>query len=295
MVDSAHLISWFDSREAFLAHERSLPRDCDIERELSRHDQVAGSCPACGRATAFQVCNGAKFADRPNLREGLVCRHCRLSARQRTLLCALVESGIPADGRSGAILERFSRLYAYLKRLEPDVSGSEYLGADATSGRLRLWWRPGKLPIPQVVRHQSIGAMSFGSASLRFLLHTDVLEHVADTGAALAECRRVLAPGRPMIFTVPFFSALDETIVRGYRDASDQLIELLPGEYHGDGMKAGGIYTYYNFGWTLFEALQRAFASAEIGVAYSPRHGLVQADSEESAWNMRPIVFRCYA
>lgn len=294
-MSAEHLISWFTSREAFLAHEQSLPHDCTIEREVSRQSQVDGCCPVCDQPTAFRVLNGAKFADRPNLREGLVCRRCRLTARQRTLLRALIESDIPVDGRRGVVLERFSRVYAYLRRMDPQVSGSEYLGPDATSGRYRLWWRPGKLPIPNLVKHQSIGSMSFDSASLRFLLHTDVLEHVADTNAALAECRRVLAPGRPMIFTVPFFSAVEETVVRGYHDAEDKLVEVLPGEYHGDGVKAGGIYTYYNFGWSLFEKLQRAFSSAEIGVAYSPRHGLVQADSEESSWNMRPIVFRCYA
>ncbi len=98
-----------------------------------------------------------------------------------------------------------------------------------------------------------------------------------------------------MIFTVPFFAALDETAVRGYLDHSGQLVELLPGEYHGDGIRGGGIYTYYNFGWSFFELLRGIFPIAEVGVAYSADFGLVWADSVPSPWNMRPIVFRCYA
>lgn len=41
-------------------------------------------------------------------------------------------------------------------------------------------------------------------ASFDSLFHTEVLEHVYETGAFLAECRRVLKPGGAMFFTVPF-------------------------------------------------------------------------------------------
>lgn len=290
---SDRLISWFACKEAFLAYERHLHGDCHIEADISRQSRITAYCPVCQRPSTFQVFNGARFADRPNLREGLVCNRCRLTARQRTLLVALIESEIPNDGNGGAILERFSRLYRHVKRLYPKAAGSEYLGPDKTSGKYYLWQRPGTLPIPSVLKHESIHAMSFASGSLGFLLHTDVLEHVADTGTALSECRRVLAPDRPMIFTVPFFSSNDQTVVRGHLDADGKLIELLPGEYHGDGVKAGGIYTYYNFGWSFFENLRQHFSSVEIGIVYSPAHGLVSADSEPGPWNMRPIVFRC--
>jgi hypothetical protein len=146
-----------------------------------------------------------------------------------------------------------------------------------------------------LIRHESITELSYADRSLGYLLHTDVLEHVPNVELALEECRRVLKTGQPMIFTAPFFSSLDETLVRGYLDANSNLVELMPPEYHGDGVKAGGIYTYYNFGWTLFSILCDVFRTAEIGLAYSSLHGLVQADSRPSPWNMGPIVFRCHA
>jgi hypothetical protein len=294
MSTESPLIAWFDSKQAYLEHERKILADCALEASLSSATHFEGICPVCDRATVFRVDSGARFDTRPNLREGLVCQRCRLTARQRTVLRALLETPIPASP-PGAILERRSRLFQRLKRLRPDVIGSEYLGPGRTPGRRYLWRRPGRLPIPSLVRHESITSLSYRDGSLGYLLHTDVLEHVPDTGLALRECRRVLAPGRPMIFTAPFFSALDETVVRGFHDADGHLVELLPAEYHGDGVRTGGIYTYYNFGWSLFEQLRGIFPSAEIGLAYNPRHGLVQADSEPGPWNMGPIVFRCRA
>ena len=287
MTDTETLISWHRTREAFLKHEQTLPADCLGETTLTRKLEVEGICPVCNTGTIFKVCS-------PNLREGLVCMRCRLTARQRILVLAFSQSGVPAGGK-GAVLERFSRLYRRLRQIDPGLQGSEYLGSEAKKGRYRVWTTSGRLPVPRLVRHESITSMSFRAGSIKCLLHADVLEHVPDTRAALVECRRVLAPGAPMIFTVPFFTSQEATTVRGYYDDSGALVELLPGEYHGDGVRSGGIYTYYNFGWPLFELMRDVFSTAEIGVAYSPEHGLVQACCVPGPWNMRSIVFRCRA
>ncbi|HKP94461.1 MAG TPA: methyltransferase domain-containing protein, partial [Fibrobacteria bacterium] len=44
----------------------------------------------------------------------------------------------------------------------------------------------------------------FKSGSLDIVFHTEVLEHVFETGAFLGECARVLKRGGSMFFTVPF-------------------------------------------------------------------------------------------
>lgn len=294
MTQPEPLISWHRTRESFLEHEQALPVDCLAEVALSGQSHAAGVCPVCNAATTFKVSSGAQFSGRPNLREGLVCMRCRLTARQRMLVMAFAQSQVPADGK-GAVLERFSRLYRWLRQIDPGLQGSEYLGSDAKSGRYRLWRTSGRIRVPRLVRHESVTSMSFGAGSLKCLLHADVLEHVPDTQAALLECRRVLAAGAPMIFTVPFFTSQEATTIRGYHDDTGALVELLPGEYHGDGVRSGGIYTYYNFGWPLFELMRDVFSTAEIGVACSPGHGLVQACCVPGPWNMRSIVFRCRA
>lgn len=135
--------------------------------------------------------------------------------------------------------------------------------------------------------------MSHATASLDAVLHSDMLEHVADTRAALAESRRVLRPGGALLFTVPFCTTRLHSLVRGTLDAEGRLVELLPAEYHDDGVHAGGAYTFHNFGWDLFERMRSLFERVEIGVVHAPCAGLVYADSVPGDWNMPPLVFRC--
>ncbi|WP_460734614.1 methyltransferase domain-containing protein [Lysobacter tyrosinilyticus] len=286
------LITWFSCKDSYLEHERRVVADCTAEAFIASQETINGVCPVCKVDTVFRVSSGARFEDRPNLREGLVCKRCHLTARQRTLLLALLESSLPPLA-GGAILERHSRLYRRLKKLDRKLVGSEYLGPTGSPGQLHWWLRPGKLPIPSLVRHESITALSYSDGALGYIAHTDVLEHIHDVGLALTECRRVLASRCPMIFTAPFFTSLSETVVRGFHDANGNLVELLPSEYHGDGVRQGGIYTYYNFGWSFFDLLRNTFPTAEIGLGYSVLHGLVQADSKPGPWNMGPVVFRC--
>ena len=50
--------------------------------------------------------------------------------------------------------------------------------------------------------------MPFADESFSLVLATDIIEHVDDDGAALAEGRRVLRPGGTALITVPAFSSL---------------------------------------------------------------------------------------
>lgn len=145
-----------------------------------------------------------------------------------------------------------------------------------------------------MLRHDSITGLSHADRSLDYILHTDVLEHVFDTRKALQECRRVLVEGGAMIFTAPFFPHLEETVARGHIDAQGTLVEVLPPEYHGDGLNTRGVYTFYNFGWSLFDMMRGIFARVQIGLLYDPAQGFVCADSVAGPWNMPPIVFRAF-
>jgi SAM-dependent methyltransferase len=72
---------------------------------------------------------------------------------------------------------------------------------------------------PEVDMH----AMPFEEGSFDLVLHSDTLEHVAQPVRALAECRRVLAPGGSLCFTVP---VVPGRLTRG-RDG-------LPPSHHGN-------------------------------------------------------------
>jgi len=58
------------------------------------------------------------------------------------------------------------------------------------------------------VRQGDVRAMPFEAASFELVLATDIIEHVEDDAAALAEVARVLAPGGTALITVPTFPAL---------------------------------------------------------------------------------------
>ncbi|GAB3371823.1 hypothetical protein GCM10027431_21300 [Lysobacter rhizosphaerae] len=285
---------WFDSAADFRQFEDSLVDAAVAAQALADRDTVPGRCLACERDASFIVTTGARFEERPNLREGLLCSRCRLTARQRTLLLAVRETlGRNAAG-GGAVLERFSRLYRMLRREYPNMTGSEFLSPRHESGRRYLWHPPGRWWRAAPVRHESITALSYRDESLDFVIHTDVLEHVPDTRMALRECRRVLKRERPVVFTVPFFTTQARNTIRGRLDEEGNLIELLPTELHGDGLNSRGIYTFYNFGWEFFEQLKEVFGRTQIGAIHAPEHGFVYADAKPGPWNMLPIVFRAY-
>lgn len=288
------VIRWCTSREEFLGHEEELLAAHDLRHEaaLAGRTDLPGHCPVCLASTNFQVSTGAAFEGRPNLREGLVCRRCRLSARQRLVYLALRDSIGERPRHPGAILERHTRLFRALRTLDPAVRGSEFAGPGVPKGRLCMRLSPGRWPIPRLYRHESICGLSHADGSLGYLAHTDVLEHVEDTALALRETRRVLRPGAPAVFTVPFFSPLDDSLVRG-RTREGVVEELLPAEYHDDGHGGRGAYTWYNFGWSFFAQLRQVFERVEIGVAYSPEHGLLASDARRAWWLMLPVVFRC--
>lgn len=66
-------------------------------------------------------------------------------------------------------------------------------------------------------------AMPFADGAFDLIVHSDTLEHVHDPLRALAECRRVLAPGGACAFTIPIIPAR----MNRRRDA-------LPLSFHGN-------------------------------------------------------------
>jgi hypothetical protein len=287
-------IRWFQSRESFTAAVEGM-QQAITQRDIpiAKAAFVNGHCPACDRPTVFEVISGAMFSGRPNLREGLRCTHCRLTARQRLILLAMREEiSHLTHPLHGAMLEQTTRLYRVAHARWRWLVGSEYLGDNHVAGRhywwSTHWWRWRR------TRHESITAFSYASHSLSLLVHSDVLEHVYDTKQALHECLRVLRKDGVMLFTVPFHADQHDSTLRGRPCDNGQIEHLEPPEYHGDGMARGGIYTFHNFGWDFFDLMRASgFSRVEIGVCHAPDGGLTSADpSGGQTWRMPPLLFR---
>lgn len=210
-------ILWFDSLREFLDYERSIG-DLWLEKSIGARVFADGYCGICERRTHFQVSTGAQFDGRPNLREGMRCRSCGMTARQRSVVSAFLDSFPDALRLRGLVMEKWSPVRAFIERRHPRTLSSEFLPGARKPGRSYTWWPGRRVWKAAMVRHESITGLSFEDGALDFLIHSDVLEHVEHYRLALRECARVLKSGAPMLMTVPFFTALDKGLLRGRTD-----------------------------------------------------------------------------
>jgi SAM-dependent methyltransferase len=263
------MFHWFNRQDEFMAAVRGFDAyRIAAEAWIESRDTVDGYCGTCEGMTTFAVTVGGYYGPHPNLREAMKCPGCNLSNRNRLLHEALKTRIRDALTPRIALLERTTPLFSALQREFPDITGSEYLGEGKVPGSIHAWHG-------FEVRHESITDLSFDDASLDFLLHCDVLEHVHDYRRALREAARVLDPDRgTMLCTVPFFmTRIEERELA--RPRADGSIEYFgPPEYHGDGLRPEGILTWHHFGWKLLDDVRAAgFAHAAIGLAYDPFRG----------------------
>lgn len=276
MVDPAMFPNfvWFESAASLVASaETSLARMHAIEDHIVRTEVVDGYCVNCECIVPFSVFGGAMLGIHINLREGMVCQVCGLNARSRLLLLAASELFVSGDQRL-AVMEAFSPFALAIKRRWPAAQLSEYFGPGLIPGTVTQ--RTGTLEPSKAARHEDLMRLSYGDESLDGLVHNDVLEHVSEVTPALQEVYRVLRPGGIALFTMPWFPWLQRSLIRGRLREDGSIEEFLPPEYHGDGLRPQGIYTFYNFGADFGDMLAQAgFEKTRYGVCYDPMCGFL--------------------
>lgn len=126
--------------------------------------------------------------------QGLSCLNCNCTLRVMTLASALLFLLCSRDCFAGEV--------------EAAQSGETELASWQT---LELNSAGDLAPfLAQLPRHTlgaypevDMQAMPYGDDSFDLIVHSDTLEHVPDSLAALRECHRVLRPGGAMVYTVP--------------------------------------------------------------------------------------------
>lgn len=133
--------------------------------------------------------------------------------------------------------------------------------------------------------------ISFNSNIFDVVVHTDVLEHVADYREALNETFRITAHGGATIFTVPFLQQNENLEIRARLSESGEIIHHLPPVFHGNPIDPTGSLVYQTFGWSLLNELRAAgFRKALIGVLTDSRLGFTSSNSPGYDY-MEPVVF----
>lgn len=273
---------WLNSQKDFeeytsgvLEAYRSLVESLLLERR-----QMAGYCRACGGVHQFTL-PSAVSGEWTNLLEGMVCR-CGLNGRMRLGLKIVDEVIARRAFPNSVVLERLTPLFPHLQKRLPRIVGCEYLG-DYVPGSNH--------PINGIdVRHETIEALSFGDASQDLILHFDVIEHVADAGAAFREIHRALRVHGMMVFTCPFYHALGKNTVRA-EVRNGEIHHFLPEAYHGNPLSDKGSFVFIHPSWELIDTIYAAgFRKVEIPVAYSLGEGIVSNGCPYPDGHMWPMA-----
>jgi SAM-dependent methyltransferase len=162
-----------------------------LRAATARHRGDAVSCPVCD--SSFDV-----FKDAPN-RPNALCWRCGSQERHRAQW--LLFERRPELLREAESLLHFSPEWCLRRRLS-QIAGLRYVTADLDGSDVDLQLDITRLDLPD--------------AAFDLVICSHVLEHVPDDAAAMAELRRVTAPGGRCLVMVPL--ALDRD--RTYEDAS---------------------------------------------------------------------------
>lgn len=263
----------YENGDAYFADEdRHSHIAARLEVEASLADEVVlrGGCDLCQTDVDFQVFQPEDQP--PNWRETLACPSCGLSNRVRNALQLLHRFDSPASSAKLYLTEERSSAYKWLKSRFPKTVGSEYLGEQSRGGKLAVRFR--EWMGMRGGRSEDLTHLSFRRRSIDQILCFDVLEHVPDYRAALAECARVLKPGGALYVTVPFLRESPETLVRARLDSTGEVEHLLEPEYHGDPLQDAGCLCFYHFGWDFLDDMHKAgFSDVRAIISWSRTAG----------------------
>jgi SAM-dependent methyltransferase len=105
---------------------------------------------------------------------------------------------------------------------------------------------------------EDLELLSFEDESFDLVITQDVLEHVLNPRAALAEIARTLKPGGAHIFTVPLVNKDRPSDVRAKRDEQGAVVYLRTPEYHGNPIDPNGSLVCTDWGYDICEFIFEA-------------------------------------
>ncbi len=260
------MIMFRDITEFQKYYETIADRRLRVEKHLSDKYKnkpgwlFEGRCQCCEKNALFLADWQYSDGTVPNYRERLFCNHCGLNSRQRFIFHYAKNI---LKGRNETLklfcYEQTTDFYRHLtKRMDnADVTGSEYLGSDKTSGE-----------IINGIRCEDALGLSFENESFDIIISNDVYEHVPAVLKALHETYRCLKKDGKLIFSVPFFMNKKTTEQRALIDNKDKTVHLLLEQYHANPISRKGSLVYYDFGWDILNFCKEAGFKDAYAIAY---------------------------
>ena len=257
---------WLRTRDLRGARESEAEALCAPHRAARTAFPVPALSYTAARTVDLRVDWPASGADQPHWRESLACPETGLNSRLRASVQTLdARAGLHVDS-DVYITEQVTPLFAHLRGRFTRLTGSEYLGP----------WLAGGTADAAGTRHEDLTRLSMADASFDAVLSFECLEHIPDFRAAIREIRRVLRPGGRFFFSVPFCAGLHPNTIRARVSPDGTVEHLLPPEYHGDPVAAGGCLCFTHFGWQLMEDLRDAgFVDAHGLAVWSRTFGYI--------------------
>lgn len=230
--------------------------------------QYAGACGICETATTFKCDRALAFTNErgqpePVWRERLVCP-CGLNTRLRGALHFMLNLAGMTPSSRVYLSEQTTPFFQVISGFCHHTTGSEYLADGTARGQVNA----------SGLRHEDVTDLTFADGIFDIVGSFEVLEHVPDYKAGLAEMCRVLRPGGHLVATFPFRADLRETLVRARMTPTGEIEHIEPPEYHGDPVAEGGILCFYHFGWDILETMRAVgFSDAKCHFYWSKEQG----------------------
>jgi hypothetical protein len=226
-----------------------------------------GICQVCNREVNFHIDYEWAYMDRgtliPNFRERLICPICQFNSRTRKSIHYFRNVLKPQKDCKIYITEQTTHLYNFLTKSYTDVTGSEYLKNEIRNGEINN----------NGIRNEDLSNLSFNNDTFDFILSFDCFEHIPDYKKAFKECYRCLKKNGVLFFTIPFYSFENKNVIRA-KIIDDEIIHLLPPEYHGNPLCAEGSLCFHYFGWELLDEIRETgFNEVKAVFYWSKKYG----------------------
>lgn len=261
-----------------------LPREIDITfTALSEWQRWAADHPGYARVSFREglVAHVLKFGLREpitgamippeeitrggDLREGLAVRG--IISRHRAVM-RIIEQTVDMGAWPSLRIyapEAVTAMALRLRSVFPKFWGSEFTLDPERRGAM--------YPIP----FEDLTALTLPSDMFDLVMTNEVLEHVPDIDAALAEMARILKPGAWHIGTHPMVHQ-EPSIVKSVLK-NGRVVHLAEAEYHGDPFSDSGSLVFEIPGWDILRRAKRAgFAEAHFRFFVSQYHGCIASE-----------------